>query len=104
MAEFVRTRKYYLDDRKQHGMNLLKDFFPHLTLSQRVLQILESKKDFGGPQTIDDLCKNFKISNGSSRSVLVRLHKAGKIERISKGTYRIKGDIREHSDAKQYLI
>lgn len=79
------------------------DFFPESPLRQRVLELLQSVEDFGGPQSISDLCKNFQISNGSSRSVVVRLHKLGKIERIEKGIYRIKGDSRPFNKNKTHL-
>ncbi|NIP61704.1 MAG: hypothetical protein GWN01_13490 [Nitrosopumilaceae archaeon] len=55
------------------------------SLRERVMHLMQEK----GPQSVNDLCKNLGISNGSSRSVLVKLHKAGKIERISKGTYKL---------------
>jgi len=80
-----------------------KDFFTEIPLRQRVLKLLESAEDFGGPQSVADLCKSLKISNGSSRSVLIRLHKLGNIERIEKGIYRIKGDSRHFKENKSYL-
>lgn len=79
------------------------EFYPELLLRERVLKLMESKDDFGGPQSVNDLEKNLKISNGSSRSVLVKLHQAGKIERIGPGIYKIKGDFREFSSSKEHL-
>jgi len=43
-----------------------------------------------GPQSVNDLCLKLGISNGSSRSILVKLNQAGKIERIERGVYRKK--------------
>jgi len=52
-----------------------------------------------GPQSINDLCFKLGISNGSSRSILVRLQEAGKIERIERGVYRKKrGDKSNNPD------
>ena len=78
-------------------------FFPDLRLRQRVLKLMESKEEFGGPQSVDDLCKSLRISNGSSRSVLVKLHQAGDIERIGSGIYRQKGDGRKFVKDKPHL-
>ena len=65
-------------------------------LRQRVLDLLTSKDDSGGPQSVADVCEKLNISNTNSRSVLVRLRKKGAIERIAKGVYRAKGDKREY--------
>ena len=54
-------------------------------LNRKVIELMEEK----GPQSVDDLCNNLGITNGSSRSVLVRLHKANKIKRVSKGVYSL---------------
>lgn len=56
------------------------------SLRNRVIALMKEK----GPQSVTDLTKNLGISNGSSRSVLVKMHQAGKIERISKGVYNLK--------------
>lgn len=84
-------------------MQKSNDFSPDLPLKQRVLKLLESKKDFGGPQSVHDVQINLQITNGSSRSVLVRLLKSGQIERIGKGTYRISGDSRNYDKKKPLL-
>lgn len=80
----------------------MTELFVSHTLRDRVLKLMESHEAYGGPQSIDDLCKNLGISNGSARSVVVKLHKAGKIERIASGVYRIEGDEREHSPEKPH--
>ncbi len=65
-------------------------------LRERVLNLLNSKEEQGGPQSVDDVCRKLNISNTNSRSVLVRLRKKEKIERVAKGVYRVKGDKREY--------
>ena len=52
-------------------------------LQKRVLELMQE-----GPKTVADLCESLGISNGSSRSVLVRMRKKGLITRIGKGTYK----------------
>ena len=51
-------------------------------LQKRVLELMQE-----GPKTVADLCQSLGISNGSSRSVLVRMRKKGLLTRVSKGTY-----------------
>ena len=65
-------------------------------LRERVLNLLNSKEEQGGPQSVDDVCRKLNISNTNCRSVLVRLRKKGAIERIAQGVYRAKGDKREY--------
>ena len=79
------------------------DFSPELPLKKRVIKLLESSEEYGGPQSVNDLQLNLKISNGSSRSVLVRLYKSEKIERIGKGIYRAKGDSRKYDKKKPHI-
>lgn len=79
------------------------EFHPTLRLRERVLKLMESEESFGGPQSVVDLEKNLKISNGSSRSVLVKLYQSKKTERIGHGIYRIKNDSREYTSKKKYL-
>jgi len=76
--------------------------FATLGTSQRILKLLESKKEYGGPQSINDVCKNLNMSNRNTRSILSKMYKTGKIDRISLGIYRIKGDSREYNDNKPY--
>jgi len=79
-----------------------RKFYSTLSLSQRVLKLLESKEEYGGPQHVRDLCKNLWISNTNARSVVVRLHENGKIERLEKGVYRIIGDTRPYKKKRKY--
>ena len=51
-------------------------------LQKRVLELMQE-----GPKTVADLCQSLGISNGSSRSVLVRMRKKGLLTRVGKGTY-----------------
>ncbi len=45
------------------------------------------KKD--GAQTVNDLIEKLHMSNGSSRSVLVKMKEAGLIERVGHGKYNL---------------
>ena len=71
----------------------------HSPLRERVMGLLSSKQEQGGPQSVDDVCRKLNISNTNSRSVLVRLRKKGDIERIAQGIYRSKGDTRDYKKA-----
>ena len=51
-------------------------------LQKRVLELMQE-----GPKTVADLCQSLGISNGSSRSVLVRMRKKGLLTRVDKGRY-----------------
>ncbi len=77
--------------------------YPNLPLKERVLTLLKSQEAYGGPQSINDLCNNLQITNGSSRSVVIKLLKLGKIERIGHGIYRNKGDTRKYQKNKSYF-
>ena len=76
--------------------------FETLGTSQRILKLLESEKEFGGPQSIKDVCQNLQMSNRNARSILSRMYKKGKIDRVSEGVYRAKGDSREYDGNKPH--
>jgi len=76
--------------------------FATLSTSQRILKLLESKKEYGGPQSIHDVCQNLHMSNRNVRSILSRMYTNGRIDRVSEGVYRIKGDGREYDGNKPY--
>ena len=76
--------------------------FSKLALRDRVLKLLASEEEYGGPQSIEDVCRSLQISNDNSRSVLVRLLQAEKIERIQKGLYKVRGDKRSYSKDKPH--
>ena len=76
--------------------------FETLGTSQRILKLLESEKEFGGPQSINDVCQNLQMSNRNARSILSRMCKKGKIDRLSEGVYRVKGDVREYDASKPH--
>ena len=84
-------------------MSSSQKFYPDLSLKERVLTLLKSQEAYGGPQSIDDLCNNLQITNGSSRSVVIKLLKSGKLERIGHGIYRINGDARKYQKKKPYF-
>ena len=54
-------------------------------LRQKVLNLIKDE----GAQTVNDLVKKLSMSNGSARSVLVKMKESGLIERIAHGTYNI---------------
>lgn len=69
------------------------------SLRSMVIALMKEK----GSQSVADLCTNLGISNGSSRSVLVKMHQAGMIERISKGVYKLKTPSENNSVQKKTL-
>ena len=69
---------------------------------KRVLMLLKSKKDYGGPQSLDDVCKNLQMNNRNARSILSRLFLKGEIDRIGIAVYRAKGDDREYDSSKPH--
>lgn len=58
---------------------------PPSPLRKSVFNLMKNE----GPQTVNDLVVKLKITNGSSRSVLVKMKEAGYIERIGPGKYQI---------------
>ena len=38
--------------------------------------------------TVTEICSELKISNGSTRSLVIRMHKKGLITRVRKGKYQ----------------
>ncbi len=58
---------------------------PVTPLRKKVLNLMKDE----GAQTIDDLVKKLSMSNGSARSILVKMKESGIIERVSHGTYNI---------------
>ena len=84
-------------------MSMLEKTPEGITLPEKIVWLMSSDMEYGGPQSVGDVCKNLGISNTYSRSVLVRLCKSGKIERIEKGIYRVAGDEREYNPRKPHL-
>lgn len=76
--------------------------FGSLGTAERILKILKSSEDYGGPQSAKDICINLKMKPKNATSMLSRLCKKGEIERIEKGVYRIKGDARPYNKSKPY--
>ena len=58
---------------------------PPSPLRKRILKLMK----FEGHQTVNDLVVKLGISNGSSRSVLVKMRESGLIKRIGPGKYHI---------------
>ena len=83
-------------------MSKSEKFFPNLSLRKRVLTLMKSEQGFGGPQSVEDVCKSLLAPNSNVRSVLVRMKRDGLIERVQKGVYRIKGDARSYKKNKPH--
>ena len=77
-----------------------KTKFETMTSREKILWLLESDDEYGGPQSVNDICKNLNIPNTNVRSLVIRMMKTGKIERISKGGYKIANDSREYVSSK----
>ena len=79
---------------------MAEKLFESLGTGNRVLKLLESEEEWGGPQSLDDVCVNLRMSNRNARSILSTLCIKGKIERIKKGVYKISGDTRTYKKKK----
>lgn len=78
------------------------NLYANLGTSQRILKLLKSQKDFGGPQSIEDVCTNLKMTNRNARSILSKMTIRGEIDRIGQGIYRAKNDEREFDPKKPH--
>ena len=58
---------------------------PPSPLRKKVLNLMKEE----GPQTVKDLESKIGLSNGSSRSILVKMKEAGLIERVGHGKYQM---------------
>lgn len=76
--------------------------FGSLGTSDRVLKLLKSTDSYGGPQSVKDICINLDMKKKNAASILSRLCKKEKIERVGKGTYRIVGDARSYNKNKPH--
>ena len=83
-----------------HSNHMKRKDFDLMPPREKILWLLSSKEDFGGPQSVSDMCKNLGVPNANVRSIVVRLLKAGKIQRVKKGTYRLDGDDRTYDPKK----
>ena len=79
-----------------------KSLYDTLTTSERVLNLLKSTKEYGGPQSVYDVCTNLEMTNRNARSMLSRLYRKEKVDRIGKGIYRAKGDRRDYDPNKPH--
>ena len=77
--------------------------FEKFGTGERILKLLKSEEKWGGPQSVEDVCKNLRMANRNARSILSRLSMKGKIERVSKAVYRIKGDARPYEKNKTHF-
>lgn len=76
--------------------------FGDFRTSERILNLLKSNEKYGGPQSAKDVCINLKMKPKNATSILSRLCKKGKIERMEKGIYRISGDDRKYDKSKPH--
>jgi hypothetical protein len=81
---------------------MVETLFETFGTGKRVMMLLESKSPYGGPQSLDGVCKNLKMNNRNARSILSRLFLKGKIDRVGIAVYRAKGDDREYDSSKPY--
>ena len=58
---------------------------PVTPLRKKVLDLMRDE----GAQNVTDIMKKLSMSNGSARSILVKMKESGIIERVSHGTYNI---------------
>jgi len=58
---------------------------PVTPLRKKVLDLMKDE----GAQNVTDIMKKLSMSNGSARSILVKMKESGIIERVSHGTYNI---------------
>jgi len=56
---------------------------PVSPLRKKVLNLMKNE----GSQTVNDLVEKLSMSNGSSRSILIKMKEAGLIERVGHGKY-----------------
>jgi hypothetical protein len=75
-----------------------KSYFENLTLSKKVIFILKSHDEIGGPQSMDQINKILNMKKKNLESMVSKLCLARKIERVSPGVYRYPGDKREPKD------
>lgn len=68
--------------------------FSSLSPSDKIIWVLKQQEDFGGPQSAERLCTFLGMKRKNLDSLLSRMCKRGKIERISLGVYRLPGDER----------
>ena len=79
-----------------------KELYKSLKAGSRVLKLLESTEEYGGPQSLRDVCRNLRIPNNNARSILSKMYTHGKIDRIKPAVYRAKGDSRKYNTDKPH--
>jgi DNA-binding IclR family transcriptional regulator len=58
---------------------------PVTPLRKKVLDLMKDE----GAQNVTDIMEKLFMSNGSARSILIKMKESGLVERISHGTYNI---------------
>ena len=79
-----------------------ENLFGNLGTGERIIKLLKSTEEYGGPQSLDEVVKNLGMSNSNARSALSKMSKSGKIDRIKPAVYRAKGDSRDYDPNKPH--
>lgn len=79
-----------------------ENFFGNLGTGERIIKLLKSTEEYGGPQSLDEVVKNLRMSNSNARSALSKMSKSGKIDRIKPAVYRARGDRRGYDPNKPH--
>ena len=58
---------------------------PVTPLRKKVLDLMNDE----GAQNVTDIMEKLSMSNGSARSILIKMKESGLVERVSYGTYNI---------------
>ena len=69
--------------------------FKNLSISNKIIFVLKSHENFGGPQSTEMLKKTLDVKRKNLDSALSKLALKGSIIRIEKGVYKYPGDERK---------
>lgn len=72
-----------------------EEYFDRLPPSEKIIFVLKSHENFGGPQSTSILCKFLNMKRKNIESLLSRLCLKGRIIRISPAIYGYPGDTRK---------
>jgi predicted transcriptional regulator of viral defense system len=69
-------------------------YFENLSPSEKIIFVLKSHEEFGGPQSAKRLQETLKIKRKNLDSLLSKLSQKGSIVRVQPGIYKYPGDNR----------
>ncbi|MDA1347164.1 MAG: hypothetical protein O3C48_08120 [Crenarchaeota archaeon] len=72
-----------------------KEYFETLSSQKKIMYILRSEKEFGGPQSSKQINEILGFKKKNLDSSLSKMVKNGMILRIGVGVYKFRGDQRE---------